>query len=80
MVLLFLAVIVAVYALIKRQYVIALMGVEIGVYGALQELLRKPELAQYGLYLSIGGKLCLLALAVTAVWLAVGRGMEDGRN
>lgn len=80
MILLFLAVIVAVYALIKRQYVITLMGVEIGIYGALQELLQKPELAQYSLWLSLGGKLCLLGLAVTAVWLAAGRGMEDGRD
>lgn len=77
MVLLFFAVIVTVFALVKGQYKFMLMGVEAGLYGSAQELLLIPEWARYSLWLELGGQLCLLALALTAIWFAAGKEKKD---
>ena len=72
MILLFVAVIMAIFALVKRQYKFVLLGAEIALYGSLQELLQKPELLQYGGLLGIGQTVCLLVIVLTVILFAVG--------
>lgn len=78
MILLFMAVIMVIFAFVKRQYKFALIGVEAGLFGSLQELLQKPELEAYADLLNIAGAACLLFLVVTVILLAVG-GKKDGQ-
>lgn len=78
MILLFMAVIMVVFAFVKRQYKFALIGVEAGLFGSVQELLQKPELAQYGNFMNIAGALCLFLIVLTVILLAVG-GKKDGK-
>lgn len=79
MILLFLGVIVMVFAFIKRQYRFALVGLEVGLFGTVQELLQKPELAQYGALLDAVGSVCLLAVTLTLIMLAAGGKKKDGK-
>lgn len=77
MILLFMAVVMAAFALIKKQYKFVLIGVEVGLFGSVQELLKKPELAQHTMLLRITGVVCLFVLVLTVIWFAVG-GKKDG--
>lgn len=79
MILLFLAVVMIVFAVIKRQYKFTLVGLEVGSFGSVQELLQKPELAQYGELLRAVGSVCLLAVTLTLILLAVGGKKKDGK-
>lgn len=78
MILLFMSVIMVVFAFVKRQYKFALIGLEAGLFGSVQELLQKPELAQYSAYLTAAGALCLFLIVLTVILLAVG-GKKDGQ-
>ena len=72
MILLFIAVIMVIFALVKRQYKFVLLGAEAGVYGSLQELLQKPELVQYAKILGIGQTVCLFVIVLTVILFAMG--------
>ena len=73
MILLFLSVILLLFALVKGKLAIALMTVAIGAFGTCQELLQKPELAAHSDLLVIGAELCVLAVAVISILIAAGR-------
>lgn len=73
MILLFAAVILLVFSLVKGKLPLALMAVAIGAFGSCQELLQKPELAAYGDLLVIGSEVCVLAVAGISFWFAAGR-------
>ena len=67
-----------VFAVVKCQFCLALVGLATGLYGTAQELLQKPELAQYTDLLLIGKDVCLLVIAVTVILLAVWRARKNG--
>lgn len=77
MILLFMAVIMVIFAFVKRQYKFALIGVEAGLFGSVQELLQKPELVPYTGFLNLAGAVCLFAIVLTVILLAAG-GKRDG--
>ena len=77
MILLFISVIMVIFALVKRQYKFVLLGAEAALYGSLQELMQKPELVQYAKLLTVGGIACLFVIVVTVIVLAMG-GKRDG--
>lgn len=79
MILLFLAVVMLIFAIIKKQYKFTLVGIEVGLFGSVQELLQKPELAQYSELLNVVGCVCLLAVTLTLILLAVGGVKKDGK-
>ena len=79
MILLFLAVVMLIFAIIKKQYKFTLVGIEVGLFGSVQELLQKHELAQYSELLNVVGCVCLLAVTLTLILLAVGGVKKDGK-
>ena len=79
MILLFLAVVMLIFAIIKKQYKFTLVGIEVGLFGSVQELLQKPELAQHSELLNVVGCVCLLAVTLTLILLAVGGVKKDGK-
>lgn len=72
MILLFISVIMVIFALVKRQYKFVLLGAEAALYGSLQELLQKPELVQYAKLLGIGQTACLFVIVLTVILFAMG--------
>ena len=73
LILLFAAVILLVFSLVKGKLTFALMAVAIGAFGSCQELLQKPELAGHSDLLTVGAEVCVLAVAGLSVWFAAGR-------
>ena len=70
--------VLVVFAVIKGQFGFALVGLATGFYGTAQELLQKPELAQYAELLRVGKDVCLLVMAITVILLAVWRARKNG--
>ena len=78
MILLLVGRVMVVFAVVKCQFSLALVGLATGLYGSAQELLQKPELAQYTDLLLIGKDVCLLVIVVTVILLAVWRAQKNG--